>query len=415
MFCLSQWRLGVLCSGIVLAHLQARPMLAQLQSQTSAKPVEQSAAKASPAPSTNRGAVSAPSPASREVPDSTQYLLPGCEVVSTGKSSSNRDFSTPSSRLVGRWASREPESAAIGCHYFGPIDKQTGTGAYIKYRLEALDEKTGERTPLVPGKGDPPPKVSWDRTELRYQLIEGDSNGYSIVLGILPTNGDSTFLRETHYISCDGMSDSPQERIVQVERYIDDKNLACSDGDAGWKDNFSHFLAGLKPKPSSGAPATPGAPLQHHTSGTGKWHVSTSVSAFDDSRIVVLSLDAQNPITGWPGVTHTPTLVLRCKEKQMEAYVVTGFQGASKIGEYQRVSMRGRYDQDETLTYTMGEATNSRGFFFPSPFHEIMRMLEHSSLVLEFTPFNSNPVEMHFDLSGLGGATIKPLLDACSR
>ena len=98
MFCLSQWRLGVLCSGIVLAHLQARPMLAQLQSQTSAKPVEQSAAKASPAPSTNRGAVSAPSPASREVPDSTQYLLPGCEVVSTGKSSSNRDFSTPSSR-----------------------------------------------------------------------------------------------------------------------------------------------------------------------------------------------------------------------------------------------------------------------------------------------------------------------------
>jgi type VI secretion system protein VasI len=76
--------------------------------------------------------------------------------------------------------------------------------------------------------------------------------------------------------------------------------------------------------------------------------------------------------------------------------------------------MRGRYDKDNTVYYPMSKSTDGKMFFFLNPIGEIQSMLDHSSFVLEFTPFNSNPVEMHFDLTGLSSA-LKPLRDACSR
>jgi len=406
----------VIYRGIAAAILVAGSLLAQLQSQTNSKPVQQNAATAPPAVSTSVGPKTAKAQmtaSASDVPESTQLLLPGCEASRNPRGSPNRDYSTPSSRLVGRWASRDPESAAVACHYFGPIDELTKTGVYVKYWLEALDEKTGVRSPLLPGKGQPPPTVSWGRTELRYQIIDEDPSGYSITLGILPTSGDSTASRETHYIACDGTSDSSRERMVQGDRYVDDKNLACSDGDAGWKDSFSRFLAGLKP--STPAPAAASGSPRNRNENTGKWHVITNTSAFDDSKTVVLSLNAQNSISGWPGVTRTPILMLRCKEGKTEAYVGAGMQGKTEFlgGEDLGVWMRGRYDQDEPARYLMSKSTDGREFFFPHPIEEIKQMIDHSSWVLEFTPFNSSPVEMRFDLNGLG-AVLKPLRDACS-
>ncbi len=180
-----------------------------------------------------------------DVPESTQLLLPGCAASPTTRASPNRDYSKPSSRLVGRWASRDPETAAIACRYFGPIDRQTGTGVFVVYRLEALDEKTGARSPVLPGTGQPPHTVTWNRTEGSYRIINEDQGGESVTLGLLPTSGKSA--TETHQIACDGRSDSPREPIGQIDQYVDDKNLGCSESNAGWKGAFSRFLAARSP------------------------------------------------------------------------------------------------------------------------------------------------------------------------
>jgi len=205
----------VIYGGIAAAILALDLLLAQPQSQTSPQPVQHNAASTLP-----------PSPTKtwpRDVPDSTQVILPGC-----GRS--------PASRLVGRWTSTDPLTAAISCHYFGPIDKQTRTGVYVTYRLEALDEKTGVRSPILPGTGEPPHTVAWERVEFEYRVLMEDPMKNWVEVGINVKGDTDTW--ETHNISCDAMSDFP------TDRHVDDKDLACSDGDERWKDNFSHFLSG---------------------------------------------------------------------------------------------------------------------------------------------------------------------------
>jgi hypothetical protein len=48
-----------------------------------------------------------------------------------------RDYSTPSSRLVGRWADPDPLIAATDCVYFDPTDGRAKTGVFVMYRLES--------------------------------------------------------------------------------------------------------------------------------------------------------------------------------------------------------------------------------------------------------------------------------------
>jgi hypothetical protein len=148
----------------------------------------------------------------------------------------------------------------------------------------------------------------------------------------------------------------------------------------------------------------------------GKWAVESDTSPFDDSKTVVLSLSAEKPITDWLGISHTPRLILRCKEKKTEAYVVTGTQPKTEFGEYGRelgVRMRARYDKEREWEYMMGKSTDGEALFFPEAVREVKHMLGRKSLVLEFVPFQSAPVQVLFDLSSLEEA-VKPLREACS-
>lgn len=148
---------------------------------------------------------------------------------------------------------------------------------------------------------------------------------------------------------------------------------------------------------------------------TGKWGRSSSTSSFDDSRTVVLTLEAENSISGWPGKTKTPDLILRCKENKTEAYINVGMRGKPEFGEYGQktgVQMRARYDKGEPYEYLMGESTDGEALFFEKPIEEIKFMMKHASMVAEFIPFNSSPAEIHFDLTGLEDA-VKPLREAC--
>jgi type VI secretion system protein VasI len=291
------------------------------------------------------------------------------------------------------------------CQYYGPIDKATGTGLYVTWILKALDKKTGKRSLITPGSGTPPQAVSWEAVKTQYEVVQEVPWGDSVTIRI-PSEASThipsmpQFGTETHHIECAGMSDERHYLLVDTQRYVDGKNTACSEGNPDWRDDSSHVLATLNQDPK-------GNP--------GKWKTTTSVSSFDDSKTVALSLLADNQISGWPGIRTTPALILRCKEGKTEAYIAAGLQAKLEFVDGKSLdsaSMRGRYDQDETIHFLMPKSTDGKSFFFLWPTGEIARMWSHSSLVLEFTPFNSNPVEIRFDLTGLNAA-VPPLRHAC--
>jgi hypothetical protein len=234
---------------IAIAILAAGSVLAQQQSGANPVVAPTTDVGALPGISVSGGAASERAPKTApalDVPASTQVLLPGCEASRGPRGSANRDYSTPASRLVGRWASMDPATAGVTCHYFSPIDKDTDTGVYVSYVLEAMDKETGKRSRILPGSGTPPHTASWSRNEESYRIADEDPHGDWVTVKIFPpkekfTQAAAQGTIETHRIACNGMSD--HRETVEIARYVDGKNLACSDGDERWKDDFSRYLA----------------------------------------------------------------------------------------------------------------------------------------------------------------------------
>ena len=209
---------------IAIAILVSGYLLAQRQPGTTAMPMKGGGTPGGIIVSGGAASAKTPMPALvHDAPASTQVLLPGCEASHIPGRSSNRDYSTPSSRLVGRWASQSPLAAAALCRYYGPIDKQTGTGVSVTYLLEVVDEKTGEVSPLLPDARKPPRTTSWKRTETRYQIINEVPNGDLLTLRILDASRQPALQvrTETHDIPCSGMSDASNKLIGEIDRYVD--------------------------------------------------------------------------------------------------------------------------------------------------------------------------------------------------
>jgi len=143
---------------------------------------------------------------------------------------------------------------------------------------------------------------------------------------------------------------------------------------------------------------------------TGKWQSDIEPSSFDDSTNVYLLLDAENRIQGWLD-TFLPTLVVRCKEHEVNVYINVGTQTAVEYNS-DLSTARIRFDQDEAQTISMSGSTDGDSLFFPDPNQALQQILSHEILLFGFTPFNANPVETKFDLRGVN-EVIKPLKEAC--
>lgn len=156
------------------------------------------------------------------------------------------------------------------------------------------------------------------------------------------------------------------------------------------------------------------APTQTNTPTpfTGKWQVSTSKSEFDNSTTVALSLEAESFIEGWL-TTTLPTLVLRCKEREIDVYVNVGTQANVEYGLYDAATVRVRFDQDQAFETVANESTDGEALFFQDPHEMIIAMLKSNEMVFGFTPFNADPVVTTFDLRGLKNV-IEPLKQSCN-
>jgi predicted nucleic acid-binding Zn ribbon protein len=149
-----------------------------------------------------------------------------------------------------------------------------------------------------------------------------------------------------------------------------------------------------------------------------KWRVTEGRSPMDDSKEVVLKLDAQDQIEGPLGPVR-PSLIVRCKEKKTDVYVVTGmaadietdFEGGPKSSHTVRV----RLDSNPPMTLGWYESTDNKALFAEDMVWDeqtkswdnraVIEFAEKlagaNTMTFEFTPFNGNPQIATFVVQGL--------------
>lgn len=141
------------------------------------------------------------------------------------------------------------------------------------------------------------------------------------------------------------------------------------------------------------------------------WHVSTGVSEMDGSPTVSLSLSAEGEIQGWME-SRTPMLYIRCRENKTDVYVVTGMQANPEYGLFNEASVRVRLDDRPPTRQRWGESTSGDALFAPRPIAFARDLARAERLSFEFTPFNSSPQTVHFQLEGLS-PLLPQVADAC--
>jgi type VI secretion system protein VasI len=182
---------------------------------------------------------------------------------------------------------------------------------------------------------------------------------------------------------------APSRADIQTCGKIDDdlSRLAC----------FDALHARVQGAPSVSPPVK----------GVGLWEVSTGRSIIDDSTSVTALLTASQPVgTGYK--KSSPTVVARCKEGDLDFYIVWGmFIGSSE----HQVTMR--LDADDARIDTWSVSTDHKATFYSGKVTVLFEALTKTKkLVVRTTPFGESPVMTSFDISGF--ANVRPaILKAC--
>lgn len=134
--------------------------------------------------------------------------------------------------------------------------------------------------------------------------------------------------------------------------------------------------------------------------GSGRWKFEREISRIDDSKTFIASVDANEKISGWPGKVVRPTLVLRCMEKQMSVYIITGM-AAQVESDVDRVSLTFRLDQDQPFDWRAIESTDREALFLRDAEALMDKLNGKRKLLFRFTPFNSSPALVSFDITGV--------------
>lgn len=178
----------------------------------------------------------------------------------------------------------------------------------------------------------------------------------------------------------------------------------------------------MKSPAMSSAIAT--SPIQAKRS---KWKLDATTSALSDDKGVVASLPAETEITGWPEKKVRPELIFRCKDKKLEAYIVTGMSPNIESGLDDEYHIQIRFDKDKTETMTATKSTSGDALFPKSELSVLDKsqangsweamilarsVQQHSTMAFGYTPFNSSPVETTFDLTG-GNEAMSKIGAAC--
>ena len=144
----------------------------------------------------------------------------------------------------------------------------------------------------------------------------------------------------------------------------------------------------------------------------GKWIVHRDTSSFDDSPIIVASLKAEKPVTGWLD-TYIPELLIRCRERKLDVYIDVGMSQDVESGNLDHSTVRLRFDDEAPFTTNTGHSTDGEALFFEMKLDMYHKILGHERLLFSFVPFNANPVETWFDLRGIKELVQPAIESAC--
>jgi Type VI secretion system VasI, EvfG, VC_A0118 len=153
------------------------------------------------------------------------------------------------------------------------------------------------------------------------------------------------------------------------------------------------------------APASPAvstARVVHRSKRPHLWRVSERTNSNDGSNTVVLSSDAEGRTSSHSSISKTP-IAIQCVEHRTSVLVWTGVAAALTAGsdpeytvQYRVDSHRSQTEQWEATTYGDGlEVTGQRAV-------ALARRLAHARVLkFRYTPLDSKPVTMTYNLDGL--------------
>lgn len=130
------------------------------------------------------------------------------------------------------------------------------------------------------------------------------------------------------------------------------------------------------------------------------WQVLSDVSEMDDSQSVFVTKRSENTVQAWLQNVR-PVLTIRCLENKTDVIVNINTSFAVVYGEYEKVSVRLRIDDDKAYSQLWGESTDNDAAFAPNPISLAKKLANAETLKFEFTPHNADPVIAEFDMRGV--------------
>ena len=145
----------------------------------------------------------------------------------------------------------------------------------------------------------------------------------------------------------------------------------------------------------------------------GKWEISSTLSKIDDKLNVTLLLTSDNEISDRYGHFGNAILVIACREAKTDMYFNFANNFMTDNQNYGEVIVR--LDKAAARTVRMRESTDNKalGLWNGAGTTFIKTMIGAQRLLARAVPFNENPVDVEFTITGLEEA-IKPLRKACN-
>lgn len=184
------------------------------------------------------------------------------------------------------------------------------------------------------------------------------------------------------------------QRCTEITAHL--KRLACFDGVAKKHSKEKTVGQQILAAPSSSSPTRAGS--------TGKWRTDISTNPLDDSKTVVLILEAESPKMR----RGKPTLFLRCQSNRTEMYI--NWSTFVTTGD---AWVTTRIGNNKATSGSWGTSTSNESTFAPRAIATIREMMQATQLIAQVTPHGENPATATFDISGLAEA-IKPLRETCN-
>ncbi|NRP12291.1 hypothetical protein XMM379_001354 [Aliiroseovarius sp. xm-m-379] len=144
---------------------------------------------------------------------------------------------------------------------------------------------------------------------------------------------------------------------------------------------------------------------------TGKWDIREKINPIDDSKTVVLALEAETGQNRWGNKVG---LVIRCQSNKTEMYIVwNDYLGNDGTYDNEVKYVLTRIGDAKSETEKWGLSTDSKATFTPgSPIPRLKKMVKSDSFVAQTTPYNESPVTAVFNISGLEAA-LSPVMKTC--